>query len=241
MVRAIFIDALNTLFVPRDGKTRYELMQQIIFESAGAEVATSDLVRVYAEKRKELEDLPAESYAAKWIGINAAMLKALNIADANGALAREMNVRLLGDPDLYEVPFVSRLFLRRMQLRGIKVIVASNNDAEPLKKMLGAFGLTNLVWRAYSSQEIGYEKPTPEFFREILRWEELNASQCIMVGNNPRNDMQGCAQAGIRGVLYDPEWKHNDYAGDLRIWSLQAIGVEQDPSGNSQLVIEKVL
>ena len=217
MIEAIFIDALNTLFVPRDGKTRYDLMQQIICEGTGLEVSKEDLVRVYAEARKELEDLPAESYAAKWTGINAAMLKALGIFDSGNALAQTMNRRLLGDPELYEVPFASHFFLERMRRAGVKVIVASNNDAEPLRKMLDAFHLENVVYRAYSSQEVGYEKPTPEFFLEIMRREGLNPFACIMVGNNPRNDMEGCAAAGMRGILYDPEWKHNDYRGDLRI------------------------
>src|SRR5487761_209293 len=143
MIQAIFIDALNTLFVPRDGKTRYDLMQQIIWEGANLEVPTEDLVRVYAQARKELEGLPAESYAAKWTGINAAMLRALGIPDQGNAVAQTMNRRLLGDPALYEVPFDSRFFLQRMKRSGVKVIVASNNDAEPLRKMLEAFHLNN--------------------------------------------------------------------------------------------------
>lgn len=219
MIKAVLLDAMNTIFVPRDGKTRYDIIQDLIWERTGRTIAKEDIVRVQTQKRRELEDLPAENYQAKWVRINAAILAELGIPDENDAIAQEWNDRLLINPQIFEVLQETYSFLERMQIEGVNVIIASNNGSRALQKMVDAFALGPLLFRAYASEEIGHEKPSPEFFHGVLEHAGLTPDECVMIGNNPRNDMEGCQAAGVVGILYDPKNEYPDYQG-YRIQSL---------------------
>ena len=50
-------------------------------------------------------------------------------------------------------------------------------------------------------EDIGYCKPNPDYYREVLRRGGLDASDCLMVGNDVAEDMMAGAKVGLRGFL----------------------------------------
>lgn len=66
MIRAIFLDAMFTTFTPKGQRTRYDNMQQIIYDCAGILVPVPDIERQEKLQRARWEDVPFETYGTKW-------------------------------------------------------------------------------------------------------------------------------------------------------------------------------
>lgn len=49
-------------------------------------------------------------------------------------------------------------------------------------------------------ENIGWCKPNPDYYREVLRWADLNAEDCLMVGNDVGEDMIA-AELGMKVFL----------------------------------------
>ena len=109
-------------------------------------------------------------------------------------------------PDTHE-------FLLRGMKQGKKVIMTSNHDPEKLHGLIEHFDITRFIAKAYTSTEIGFEKPHPDFFRSILQRENLDPGEYVMVGNNPINDISGAEAVGMHAVLYDQQQKFRDFKG----------------------------
>ncbi len=80
------------------------------------------------------------------------------------------------------------------------IAIASNFD-ERLSAICTAHQPLNSCQRIYWSAEIGYPKPSPEFFAEIAR--RLNAlpQEILFVGDSPVNDYQGAKAVGWNAKL----------------------------------------
>lgn len=51
------------------------------------------------------------------------------------------------------------------------------------------------------SQAIGWRKPNPEIFKEILRRLDVKADEVFFVGDTPREDIQGAKNVGMKTVF----------------------------------------
>ncbi|MDD5960624.1 MAG: TIGR02253 family HAD-type hydrolase [Methanobrevibacter wolinii] len=56
-----------------------------------------------------------------------------------------------------------------------------------------------------TSEEVGYEKPHPEIFKEALRRMHCSADKSVMVGNKYETDIVGALNAGMAGILVNSE------------------------------------
>ncbi|MBI2122287.1 MAG: HAD hydrolase-like protein [Candidatus Sungbacteria bacterium] len=216
MIRVILVDGLFTIFVPKNGMSRYEMLQLLIVKFLGVRIEVDEIQPVYDAMRKKWEEILPPNHGEKWAIIDREILRALvpTISLANAALVgKKISHATLSDPDLYEILPDTRGFLRRAKHRGIRTVFASNQDKEKLQILIGAFGLGPLVNAVYVSTEIGHEKPSQDFFEAILRQENIRADECVMVGNNPHNDIYGAASVGIRGILYDRDNAYSDFSG----------------------------
>ena len=215
MIKAILVDALFTIFLPKNGQSRYEMLQALISKFLGVRIEVDEIKPVYDAMRQKWEEILPPNHGEKWAIINREILRALipaiSLADAVVA-GKQIGHATLSDSDLYEVLPDTRGFLRRAKHRGIRVVFASNQDKE-LHTLMGAFGLRPLIGGVYVSTQIGHEKPSPEFFVAILRQENIRAYECVMVGNNPHNDIRGAASVGIRGILYDRANAYPNFSG----------------------------
>jgi putative hydrolase of the HAD superfamily len=58
------------------------------------------------------------------------------------------------------------------------------------------------------SSEIGWRKPSPEFFNVVCRSVAMLPANILFVGDDFESDMEGAFKAGMRGVWLEPEDSH---------------------------------
>ena len=94
--------------------------------------------------------------------------------------------------------------VRGLRARGIRVILATNPLFPQIatQKRIRWAGLEPEDFELYTTYEdIGYCKPNPDYYREVLRRTGLEAADCLMVGNDVAEDMLAGAAVGLRGFL----------------------------------------
>lgn len=79
-----------------------------------------------------------------------------------------------------------------LKAEGVRVALATNPifPAIATEQRIEWAGLKPADFEFYTTYEtIGYSKPNPEYYRELLRRLELSAEDCLMVGNDVGEDM----------------------------------------------------
>ncbi len=76
---------------------------------------------------------------------------------------------------------------------------------EMLRDRLRRIGMARLMSCVVLSVEIGWMKPFPGAYREILRRMDLRPSEVVMVGDDPYVDVMGAQRAGLKAI-----WKRLD-------------------------------
>jgi FMN phosphatase YigB (HAD superfamily) len=91
-----------------------------------------------------------------------------------------------------------------LKAKGIRVILATNPLFPRIatQKRIRWAGLQPEDFEFYTTfEDIGYCKPNPDYYREVLRRGGLDAADCLMVGNDVAEDMMAGAKVGLRGFL----------------------------------------
>jgi putative hydrolase of the HAD superfamily len=86
---------------------------------------------------------------------------------------------------------------------GLEVLVGSNFDSRLRGVLRGLDGLEALAESAVVSSEVGYRKPHPAFYRSLSDRLGLEPGRIAFVGDDPANDLDGPAAAGLRALLLD--------------------------------------
>jgi putative hydrolase of the HAD superfamily len=94
--------------------------------------------------------------------------------------------------ELYpEVPGV----LEQLQLR-FQLAVISNFDGR-LRFILEHLGISKFFAHIFISSEIGADKPDPEIFRRALKLIDLKSNEVLHVGDDPQRDWEAASAAGL--------------------------------------------
>ena len=99
--------------------------------------------------------------------------------------------------------------LKELKARGYKNYMLSNNFPE-LPDMAERMGLNEYFEACIVSARVGFDKPRKEIF-DYGRKLAGNPHKCIMIGDNPVDDIQGAKQAGFDTILVND--RHPDYNG----------------------------
>lgn len=89
--------------------------------------------------------------------------------------------------------------------------VASNAYFEQQNSRLELLGYKKYLKHIFTSQEIGYEKPSEKFFEHCLK--ELgisNPQEVLMVGDNAAADVGGARKMGFKTCWFNREGKPSD-------------------------------
>ena len=92
--------------------------------------------------------------------------------------------------------------LEMLRERGLKLAALSNWDYS-LHRVARMLGLEPLLDVVVASLEEGVEKPDPGIFEIALERLEAKPKECLHVGDNPLDDVQGAMRAGMKAVLLD--------------------------------------
>ncbi len=93
--------------------------------------------------------------------------------------------------------------LRELQKRGYTHYIASNNFPE-LEEVVTALGLRPYFSKVFVSGLMGFEKPHQEFF-ELLVEQTGETAEVWMIGDNPKDDIDGGRKAGFNTIAVHRE------------------------------------
>lgn len=90
--------------------------------------------------------------------------------------------------------------LSLLRNRGFRLAIASNFDRRlhPLCEGLGDGLLLKQCEIRVVSSEVGYRKPSRNFYRAVLSGTGAQPNEVLVVGDDARNDVQGALDAGLR-------------------------------------------
>jgi putative hydrolase of the HAD superfamily len=94
--------------------------------------------------------------------------------------------------------------------------VASNagvSDTLLMRKALERGGLEKYFTFYFSSKDLGFAKPDPAFFLEILSQSGFIAAESVMIGNDYIKDIEGAKLAGLKTIFFNEENIEGDYSG----------------------------
>lgn len=98
----------------------------------------------------------------------------------------------------------ARELLARLGAVG-KVYLLSNAQACFTRAELASLQISEAFDGILLSSEAGRKKPSVHFFRAALDRFGLSPEQCVYIGNDLRDDVQGAENAGIRSVYIETE------------------------------------
>ncbi len=90
--------------------------------------------------------------------------------------------------------------------------IITNGFLDAQNRKLDSSGITKFFKVMVTSECIDSRKPSPEIFEYSLKEAQANKSESIMIGDNPRTDIQGARDFGIKTVFYDPSGRKKSLA-----------------------------
>lgn len=98
---------------------------------------------------------------------------------------------------------------------------AKDSTEEDIRKALDRVGIGKYFKEIICFREVGFPKPTREFFDFVLSRTGKNKNELIMIGDDLEKDYLGPRTLGINSVLYDPCERYQDV--EMRVSSLAEI------------------
>lgn len=101
--------------------------------------------------------------------------------------------------------------------------VLTNGFNEVQYRKLINSGLNRHIQRVVISDEIGVQKPDARLFRYAEMETGATAETAIMIGDNPKNDIQGALDAGWRAIYYDCKGKEFETESERYLGRVQKL------------------
>lgn len=146
---------------------------------------------------------------ARWRYIVAAVFP--EVEDAEGCFQRLH--------DYFAEPTAWRAFddtlptLHSLSERGIRLAIASNFDhrLHPICDGIAALGLFE---KRFISSELGFRKPSADFYRAVVSGLKVASEKILMVGDGLENDVEGALSVGMKAVLIDRTLERERFESD---------------------------
>ncbi len=108
----------------------------------------------------------------------------------------------------------------------VKQYVITNGVSSTQRMKLGLSGLADFMEDLFISEEIGFPKPSGEFFDAVLnKVEEKDRQKILVVGDSLSSDIKGGVLAGLKTCWYREKGTQNltEYQADYEIDDLHQI------------------
>ncbi|HEU5432715.1 MAG TPA: HAD-IA family hydrolase [Thermomicrobiales bacterium] len=99
--------------------------------------------------------------------------------------------------------------LRRLRSGGVKTAVVSNADAD-VTVICVHFAFADLMDLIVTSALVGYEKPDSRTFHAALDPLGIAPAHALHIGDQPKSDVAGALDIGMRAILLDRYGRHPD-------------------------------
>ncbi len=98
-----------------------------------------------------------------------------------------------------------------------QLAMITNTSQAAFEHLDAAYGLSERFDSITASYEVGVIKPDTRIFRMALERAGVSASQAIMIGDNPLDDIEGARTAGFaRAILIDRRNRFPQFEGRLK-------------------------
>jgi len=210
MIKAVFIDAIKTIFAPYPSETG--LYKYVIEKVTGKVMTEAELAPILVKAMAETEKLDAvignsiqqwEHYPNK-------------IAELIGCEGFEC--KTVGDQLRYETwgnPSNYRLYndvipaLKLLQEKNIYIACVSNEDGW-LSNFFDHFEIKSYFEFVLTSTEVGVEKPNPKMFCAALAKTDFQPEEVLFIGDSVISDYEGAKTVGMKPILIDREQMNKD-------------------------------
>jgi len=215
-IRAVFLDAGNTLVFPRIEVIIPDLKER------GYSVIPEDFYVAERVAKQKLDDwlwpqirageVPKQIDHYYWSEYLHELIRRLGAPESErGELTRRLvesfqNIQLWSRvmPD-------TPAFLERLLAQGYLLGVISNSTGT-LEGQLVRLGLARYFQAILDSAIVGIQKPHPGIFKLALQRAAVEGSEAVFVGDTYATDVGGAQLAGLRGVLMDSIGAYPDAA-----------------------------
>lgn len=124
-------------------------------------------------------------------------------------------------PHLRPFPDV-RLLLQKIAADGYRLGIASSAKQDELNALLDVAGVTDLMHRQTSSDDVDSSKPDPDAVHAALAKLRIPPEAAVMVGDTPY-DVEAAARAGVRAIAVRcGGWGDADLAGARALYDSPA-------------------
>ena len=90
--------------------------------------------------------------------------------------------------------------------------IITNGFIDAQNRKLSSSGIDKFFKIMVTSECTNSRKPSPEIFEYSLKEAGAAKSESIMIGDNPRTDIQGAKEFGMKTVFYDPSGRKKSLA-----------------------------
>lgn len=227
MIRAIFLDIDDTL-LSFDGYVREAMKSG--FEAFGIAPFEEGMLTVFHQVNSEL-----------WHRIEAGELSFEELLKIRWNLIFQA-LGLQGDGEAFEAYFRDRLFYSAIPVEGAKELLdylkgkyilcaASNGPYHQQVNRLKEGRMLDSFDYLFISEEIGFSKPSREFFDVCLqrlnegRKEPISAKDVVIIGDSLSSDIAGGMAAGMQTVCFNPRQKEipSDFKPNFTVRTLKEI------------------
>ncbi|WP_155286501.1 YjjG family noncanonical pyrimidine nucleotidase [Lacticaseibacillus zhaodongensis] len=127
----------------------------------------------------------------------------------------------------YERVHGAKTLLTQLQAAGYTIIAGTNGNSATQRARLKQSHLAPFFKGTYISEEIGYDKPAPQFFDAIFAAEpELDKHDTIMIGDGINSDIRGGVNYGLETIWVNLHNQANqsELHPSFEVQSLQELG-----------------
>lgn len=123
-------------------------------------------------------------------------------------------------------------FIQELRSLGLRTGLLTNDTREATDEVLKRFKLMDHFDATVAREEVdGFKKPHPAPFLHMAQLLAVEPANCVMIGDEPRDDIVGAKNAGMRTILV-PRTGHIEASGwwktepDLVLLNRQGLNVQ---------------
>lgn len=93
-------------------------------------------------------------------------------------------------------------YIQNLRKKGIKCYLATNQEKYRVQYMLNKMGFAQCFDRVYASCQIGYKKPSMEFYSKVIEDLGMIDKQSILFWDDTKAHVDSAKDFGINGEIY---------------------------------------
>jgi putative hydrolase of the HAD superfamily len=202
MIKAVFFDLDGTLYEYFDAdRIAFAALSAFAAPKLGIseEQFSKDFTEVFAKTTKRLSSHNAS--------IHNRLIRLILLCEMHGQtfypLAGDMS-RIYWNTLMEHMVLEKGLtdLIDQLHQEGIYVGIGTNMTADIQYEKIDKLGIGSYFDGFITSEDAGFEKPDVEFFQFCADRAGVSLEECIFIGDNPKLDVKGAADAGMKSILY---------------------------------------